>query len=84
MVTASQPCPACGICGGHFCMGPPALDSYATDVDNQPMIGMSADDELNNAEYQRGYDAATELHHTNYCCAVCDYHVMPHRRCILR
>lgn len=25
-----------------------------------------------------------DKHHTHYCCAVCDYHVMPHKRCILR
>jgi hypothetical protein len=29
-------------------------------------------------------EAEREKHHTHYCCDVCDYHVMPHRRCILR
>jgi hypothetical protein len=64
----------CAKCGNtstaHFCPGPPPVDSYVPDE-------ISAD-------YQRGYDNAVKIHHTNYCCAVCDYHVMPHRRCILR
>jgi hypothetical protein len=38
--------------------------------------------------YDRGYEQGQkderEKHHTHYCCAMCDYHVMPHRRCILR
>jgi hypothetical protein len=29
-------------------------------------------------------DKVLEQHHTNRCCGVCDYHVMPHRGCILR
>ena len=34
--------------------------------------------------YKQGQWDEREKHHTHYCCAVCDYHVMPHRRCILR
>jgi hypothetical protein len=38
----------------------------------------------NAAAYEQGQRDEREKHHTHYCCAVCDYHVMPHRRCILR
>ena len=36
------------------------------------------------AGVEQGQRDERERHHTNRCCAVCDWHTMPHRGCILQ